>query len=182
MTQRSVWLRCRPHSSSSCQGFALKTVSMVVTRKISNIQGLTSVEGWKALRDDATARGTHISLAFPRELPRTKARVPAGRLRSPSSAPLLPQQGPAALVYAERQIPAGDPGPSQADILPSGAKPDMQVHFRGLRLARALGARPPGTVALTRPGIVLPVLRSFPAAQRMNASRCDRNCSLKMWC
>lgn len=95
---------------------------------------------------------------------RTKYRVPAGRLRSPSSAP---PAGPAALAYAERQIPAGEPGPSLADISPSRAGhagslpwPAVGSGSRGLA---------PGAVALTRPGIVLPVLRSFQAAQRMNA-------------
>lgn len=86
------------------------------------------------------ARGIHISLVL-LSLAST-GQSPASLQRRQlicSSAHLC--RGPADLVYVESPIPAGDPGPSTDWHF---LDPDVQVHFRGLWLALALWAWPPG--------------------------------------
>lgn len=134
------WLRCRLHSRASYLEFALQSVSMVVTRKISNSQGLTSVEGWKVLLADAAGQGhPHLSGVTTSSFHTTESCVSAEKTAHLFSAHLC--RGPTDLVYVESPIPAGDPGPSTGWHF---SDPDVQVHFRGLWLALALWAWPPG--------------------------------------
>lgn len=118
-------------------GICSQECSMVVDRKISNIQGWTSVEGWKALMDDAMGQGHPHFAGAPYSVYSTKPCITAEKTEFICS--LLTSAE--SLVYAESQIPEGDPGPSTGWHF---TDPDLQVHFRSLRLARALWVWPPG--------------------------------------
>lgn len=121
--------------------------------------------------------GIHISLVFPGASTGQSTEFLQGAevtvLCSPSGGllPLLIQKG---RFLRESQ------GPRWLTF--HRAELDMQVHFRGLRLARALGAWPPAQ--WPSQGLALCSLSWEVSGCTTDecSSHCDRNCSLKMWC
>lgn len=82
--------------------------------------------------------GTHISLVFPGASTGQSTESLQGGW---GHRPLLPRQGPPPLLMQKGRFRRESQGPRWLTF--PRAELDMQVHFRGLRLARALGAWPP---------------------------------------
>lgn len=172
------WLRCRLHSCASYLEFALQSVSMVVTRKISNSQGLTSVEVWKVLLADAAGQGASTSLwCYYLQLPHDRV---LRLCREDSSSVLCsPLQRACWPCLCRKSDSCGrSRSLHRLTFLGSGragSLPWPVVGSGSLGLASRL-QQPP-----TRPAIVRLVLRSFLAPQWMNAPAfLNRNCSWKL--